>query len=210
MVDGIGGSLKGSVHHKILSGRVVQTVKQVAEVAQACYTNVVIKYVSADDITHDKAMLEEQWRNIKTLPGTQKMHSIIPTKDGKVKAAEYTLSANVEASQSSQNVSISSSLQGYSTQPSSPVLVQYQVGQWVIVKYEGELFPGEITMVIPDQVKVNAMIHHRTNLWEWPRKEDQIFYFNHDVVKAIEPPEMLNCGLRVFFKIKEMNQTHNL
>ena len=58
VVDGIGGSMKGSVHCKILSGRVIQTAKQVAEVAQACHTIVVIKYVSANDITHDKAMLD--------------------------------------------------------------------------------------------------------------------------------------------------------
>ena len=90
VVDGIGGSVKGSVHCKILSGRVVHTEKQVAEVAQACHTIVVIKYVSASDITHDKAMLEEWWKNIKTLPRTHKMHSIISTKDGKVKAAEVS------------------------------------------------------------------------------------------------------------------------
>ena len=172
MVDGIGGLVKGSLHCKILLRRVIQTTKQVAEVAQPCHTNVVIKYVSADDTTHDKATLEEQWKNIKMLPGTQKMHSIIPTKNGKVKAAEilattfkeYTLSVNAKASQSSQNVNVSSSLQGYLTQLSSHVAVQYQVGQWVIVKYESQLFPGEITMVIPDKVKVNTMIHHGANL----------------------------------------------
>ena len=58
-VDGIGGSVKGSLDRKILSTRVVQTAKQVAEVALACHTNAVIKYVSVDDITHDKAMLKE-------------------------------------------------------------------------------------------------------------------------------------------------------
>ena len=125
VVDGTGGSVKGSVHCKILSGIVIQTAKQVAEVSQVCHTTVVIKYVSADDITHDKAMLEEWWKNIKTVPGTTKMYSIISTGTFK----EHTLSANAKASQSSQNVNVSSSLQGYSTQLSSPVPVQYQVGQ---------------------------------------------------------------------------------
>ena len=60
-------------------------------------------------------------------------------------------------------------------------------------------------MVIPGQV--NALICHRTNLWKVSRKEDYIFYFIHDAVKAIEPPEMQSCGLRVFFKVKEMDQT---
>ena len=147
------------------------------------------------------------------------MHSIIPTKDGKVKAAEvstrtfkeYNLSANAKASQSPKNINVSSSLQGYSTQPSSPVPVQYQVGPWVIViKYEGKLFSGEIRMVIPDQVKVSIMIHHRTNLQKWPRKEDHFSYLNHNAVKAIQPPEMQKCEIRVFFKIKQMDQTSNL
>ena len=68
VVDSIGGSVKRSAHRKILLGRVTQTAEQVAEVAQACHTNVVIIYVSADDITHDTAMLEEQWKKIKMLP----------------------------------------------------------------------------------------------------------------------------------------------
>ena len=89
VVDGIGGSVKGSVHCNILSGRVAHTAKQVAEVVEACHTNVIIKYVSADDLTHDKAMLAERWKNIKVFPGTQKMHSIIPTKGGKVKALKF-------------------------------------------------------------------------------------------------------------------------
>lgn len=57
-------------------------------------------------------------------------------------------------------------------------------------------------MVIPDKVKVSAMICHGINLWKWLREEDYIFYLNHDLVKAIQPPEMQNCGLRVFFKIR--------
>ena len=202
VVDGIGGSVKGSVHCKILSGRVVHTEKQVAEVAQACHTIVVIKYVSASDITHDKAMLEEWWKNIRTLPGTHKMHSIISTKDGKVKAAEVStgtlkskLFLQMLKLQSSQNFNVSSSLQSHSTQLSSPMPVQYQVGQWVIIRYEGKLFPGEITVVKLDQVKVNAMICHRTNLLKWLKKKDHIFYFNHGVVKAIKQPKMQNCRL---------------
>ena len=121
------------MHCKILSGRVVQTAKQVAEVAQACHTIVVTKYVSAGDITHDKVMLKTS----KHFLEPKKKHSIIPTKYGKVKASEISTrciqelvhSFYAKVSQSSQNVSVSSNLQGYSTQPSSPVPVQYQVGQ---------------------------------------------------------------------------------
>ena len=67
-----------------------------------------------------------------------------------------------------------------------------------LVKNE-EFFPGEVTMVIPNHVKVNAMKRHGSSLWKWPIKEDHILYFNHNVVKAIEP-EMQKCGLRIFLR----------
>ena len=63
----------------------------------------------------------------------------------------------------SSSCSICKASRGDCSGLSTNVPVQYQVGQWVIVTYEGKLFPGEITMVIPDQVKVNAMICHGTN-----------------------------------------------
>ena len=68
------------------------------------------------------------------------------------------------------------------------------------------ILPGEVTMAIPNRVKVNPTKCHGGSLWKWPIKENYIFYFNHDVVKAIEPPEMRKCGLRIFFKIKEMDE----
>ena len=85
VVDGIGGSVKGSMHRKILAGRVIQTAKQVAEIAQESYTNVIIQYVSADEIAEDKNMLDERWKYIKTLPGTQKIHSVMSANDGQVR-----------------------------------------------------------------------------------------------------------------------------
>ena len=74
------------------------------------------------------------------------------------------------------------------------------------MKYEGEFFPGEATMAIPNRIKVNAMKRHGSRLWKWPIKEGHIFYFNHDAVKAIELPEIQKCRLRFFFKIKEMDE----
>ena len=53
-------------------------------------------------------------------------------------------------------------------------------------------------MVIPDKVKVSAMICHGINLWKWLREEDYIFYLNHDLVKAIQPPEMQNWAKSIF------------
>ena len=89
-MDGVGGSVKGSVHRKIFAGRVIQTAKQVAEIAQECHTNLIIQYISADEIAEDKKMLDEWWKYIKTLPGTQKIHSVMSANNGKVIAAEVS------------------------------------------------------------------------------------------------------------------------
>ena len=67
------------------------------------------------------------------------------------------------------------------------------MGQWVVVNYDGEMFPGEVTHIDNSDVEVSVM-HRSANAWKWPRPEDKIFYsktklyvsLNHQVLQAIE------------------------
>ena len=49
------------------------------------------------------------------------------------------------------------------------------INDWVLVLYEGERFPGEVTNITGSDFKVNVM-HKSGNLWKWLKKEDKIFY----------------------------------
>ena len=73
-------------------------------------------------------------------------------------------------------------------QPQLPAL-NLTIGLWVIVKYEGEEFPGEVTCIEDSDVEVNVM-HKSANSWKWPRPEDKIFYSRNKIVRVINPPSV--------------------
>ena len=49
------------------------------------------------------------------------------------------------------------------------------INDWVLVSYEGERFPGEVTNITGSDFEVNVM-QKSGNLWKWPKKENKIFY----------------------------------
>ena len=51
----------------------------------------------------------------------------------------------------------------------------YSTGQWVVVTYDGETFPGEITSCDTADIEINVM-HKSGRYWKWPETVDKIFY----------------------------------
>ena len=49
------------------------------------------------------------------------------------------------------------------------------VGQWVLVRYDGLEFPGEVTACGETDAEVNVM-HASGSAWKWPTNPDMIFY----------------------------------
>ena len=61
------------------------------------------------------------------------------------------------------------------------------------------IFPGEVTMVIINRVKINAMKHGK-GLWKCPIKENHIFYFSNWTAWNA------NMWIQIFFKKKKMDE----
>ena len=86
------------------------------------------------------------------------------------------------------------------SQPQLPTL-NLTIGQWVIVKYDSEEFPGEVTCIEKSDVQVNIM-HRSANAWKWPRSEDKIFYPRNNILRIVNPPTVAgNRGQFVFLDI---------
>ena len=71
---------------------------------------------------------------------------------------------------------------------------------WVIVKYEGEEFPGEVTCIEDSDVEVNIM-HRSANYWKWPKHENKIFYSRNKIVRVINLPSAAGNRGQFVFKI---------
>ena len=89
----------------------------------------------------------------------------------------------------------------------------YKVGNFVIVEYEGELFPGEVVNVDVDgsaEVKTMAM---RGMDWAWPPKDDQCWYEKEQIKQVIQPPapraSNSKMSHRAVFSVPEVAKLNN-
>ena len=57
-------------------------------------------------------------------------------------------------------------------------------GQWVIVAYDGEHHPGEITQISLPNIEVSVM-HKSGQYWKWPNHVDKLFYIREDIIRTI-------------------------
>lgn len=69
----------------------------------------------------------------------------------------------------------------------SSVDEEFIVGDWVLVTYEGQNYPGEVTEVQEADVRVNVMRRAGKN-WKWPNEKDEIFYEKSQVIKRLATP----------------------
>ena len=71
-----------------------------------------------------------------------------------------------------------------------PQHVSYNIRMYVLVRYEGEHWPGQITKVEQDRVRVKCFqkAAAQGSIWRCPDKPDEGFYQTGDVEREIETP----------------------
>lgn len=79
-----------------------------------------------------------------------------------------------------------------------------KVNDYVVVIYEQEQYPGIITEVKDNGVKVKAMCKSGPNHWKWPKVNDEIWYGFQEIIKKIGPPVQVNK--RNVFEVKELTK----
>ncbi|KAG6448525.1 hypothetical protein O3G_MSEX005530 [Manduca sexta] len=79
-----------------------------------------------------------------------------------------------------------------------------KVGSYVIIKYEGEYFPGRVENKDRGSYEISTMVLSTKNTFRWPEKADKIWYKINDIVEIINSPAKLNN--RGFFKVTEMEK----
>ena len=219
VVDGIGGTVKRAVWRHVKSGKVhIATADQYAKVAEERNPNIHVHFIPKADIETLEPQLNVMWEDVVAVPKTHQMHCFIPSGRNRVMVAdtsdstEFTIVPirkasdsdsdeeeevedeeldSVEDTDSEEVVPIE--LQDIITMEDSETLVvdspDLSVGKWVIVNYDGEQFPGEITCCNNSDVEVNVMHKAGSKYWKWPESIDKIFYERKDIVRTINPPK---------------------
>ncbi|KAJ2937645.1 hypothetical protein O0L34_g19319 [Tuta absoluta] len=76
------------------------------------------------------------------------------------------------------------------------------MGSYVIVKYEGEYFPGQIKKIDGHNAEVSTMVLSSATTFKWPEKEDILWYGPESIVEIIKLPVSINN--RGSYKVEEM------
>ena len=62
------------------------------------------------------------------------------------------------------------------------------VRDWVLVHYDGKMFPGEVREIACQELKVSVMIPSGSHHYRWPDTGDVIFYDSENVIMKLSPP----------------------
>ena len=77
-------------------------------------------------------------------------------------------------------------------------------GDYVIVEYKGEIYPGKVMDRTSNGVLVNVMSKCEGQGWKWPMSVDQLFYNWIDVKRIMNPSNITPLNNRGIFRVFEM------
>nr|CAH7729060.1 unnamed protein product [Callosobruchus chinensis] len=71
--------------------------------------------------------------------------------------------------------------------------ITYNTGDYVLIKWDENVYPGEIISVSQEGALVRCM-KRGTKSWKWPKIRDEQLqvYAWHDILRKIEPPKLIN------------------
>ncbi|XP_071839631.1 uncharacterized protein [Apostichopus japonicus] len=195
VVDGIGGAAKARVRDKVRSkgkdALVVQSAQDFANAVKKLMPQVHTQLINDDKI---KANISRKnpWEGTLDIPGVRKIH-VAKAVGGKVCVWKTALDT-----QGDPVMSVT-----YVVPPA--LTFHIKVGDWVVVKYDDVLYPGEVTNVKGKDTEVSVMVPATNTTWKWPLTVDKIFYQPENIIKKIVPPEA-PCAVhgRLQFTFKEL------
>jgi hypothetical protein len=87
--------------------------------------------------------------------------------------------------------------------------LEYEVNDFVIVRYDKKYFPGKIIQEEDEEYEVTTMVQsEKGKVWKWPELPDTVWYKRKDVLTKIAEPKKVNS--RGFFVITELNKYKNI
>ncbi|KAF2881394.1 hypothetical protein ILUMI_24768 [Ignelater luminosus] len=87
---------------------------------------------------------------------------------------------------------------------SEPENLTLITGQYVIVKYEDNYYPGIILKYDSEGAEVRTMVNAGINPWKWPLKEGILYYFKDAIICIIQKPQPKNN--RGHYTVSEMKK----
>lgn len=188
-VDGIGGTIKNSVFRRVLSKEVVISgPEHFATFADSILPSINVKFIQAAESGFD----DECRNEARPVPGTLKVHKVLrEAVTGGFKLTLFDSSA-AENNMVKERMYTSAGTANVETPSNSNPLKR---GDFVIITYEGEKFPGEISKVErldPPMVTVKCMKKDKASgsIWCWPCRDDEVEHYDMRHCLRAEKPKL--------------------
>jgi hypothetical protein len=169
----------------------VKCAEEYSKVAAERNPTVHVAFIRKEDISELQPSLTEKWSSVQGIPKTQRLHCFKPVNSLQIAVAEFSTSEfhthNIRRPAEQDDVQ-ENQCDVHVEEPAMP-----QVGQWVIVDFEGTEYPGEVLRVVADKIEVSVM-HKFGAHWKWPKDKDCIAYTLDEIMQIIKPPKAGSRG----------------
>ena len=152
------------------------------------------------------------WSRVLAVPNTWKVHCVKPKSATSLDVSTLSTEDSVTVVNILPNSTSETYEREYKHNNESHESLSISVGDWVLVCYDGDNFPGEITQVIGElDFEVNVMHRSGGVYWKWPLKEDKIFYHKGNIVKKLNARTRC-CWIKgsILFSKPVIYHQHNL
>ena len=181
-----------------------------AELAKELNTHITIIHISSENFS-PKCLLKGKlgnWKKCLGIPNTMKMHCVKLRNQNQLEVAKTSNGeafkvANIFTAPSSPTDDESDQSNGDNELPSETVQEEIHVGDWVLICYENDIFPREVTTVATNasDIEVNVMHKAGATFWKWPARMEKIFYTRDNVVKNLGLPTVAGTHVDNFHLI---------
>lgn len=197
-------------HVKAERGHVTNP-RQYADLRKQLCPKFHIEYVPKEDIAQHTPFLDRKWENTKAVPGSHQVHCVRADGSDFVKVSDTTNSTECRSAEDARFASltfrylqIQTRMKMAKTQtPMKMAKTQTQmkmskarplnaidvdVGQWAVIVYDGEQYPGEVTAISDVEEVEVSMLYKSGSCWKWPQPKEMIYCHKKDIVRLISPP----------------------
>lgn len=189
-VDAIGGTVKRVVWKEVKARQsVVSTAEDFYKVASKHCPGINVLYVQSSDIRPNAEFLEHRWQSVLPISGIQKKHIFRYGGPNELLIGRFASDNLVKVSVSKSDPPVAVDVQSEATVDQT---LDVTMDEWVLVQYDGNLYPGVVKAIEKGELKVSVMVRSGTR-YKWPQVEDAIFYKMKDVIRKLSPPVLMSA-----------------
>ncbi len=194
--DGVGGLLKRTADRLVSQGEDISTARHLFNAL--VNTNTAVKIFYIEEATVEKA-IQQMPQRLPAVPCTMRIHQVITQAPGKLTYRDVSCLCSTR--QILQCQCYQAQAFDFKVNSAVPALHQGQpdlevqwdrddiVGQWCVIRYDDEVYPGTIVEVSETHVHVKCMHRVGHNRYYWPMREYALWYPFEDVLRLIPAPQ---------------------